>query len=74
MLWAYWTTPDSTTGKTSFRLVFRNEVVILIEIGELSWRMTQPALLKANKQAIYEELDLVEEFNTQVSLLEALKK
>jgi transposase InsO family protein len=36
VLWSYRTTPQSTTGKTPFRLVYGTDVVILVEIGEPS--------------------------------------
>ncbi|MCI11137.1 gypsy retrotransposon integrase-like protein, partial [Trifolium medium] len=38
VLWAYRTTPHSTTGETPFRLVYGTKAVIPVEIGEPSRR------------------------------------
>ncbi|MCH82193.1 gag-pol polyprotein [Trifolium medium] len=64
VLWAYRTTPHSTTGETPFRLTYETEAVIPVEIEELTWRTTQPLPEEANSEALLEELDLVEELRT----------
>ncbi|GAU34620.1 hypothetical protein TSUD_394110 [Trifolium subterraneum] len=42
VLWAYRTTPHSTTGETPFRLAYGTEAVIPVEIGEPSCRTEAP--------------------------------
>ena len=37
VLWAYRTTPHSSTKESPFRLTYGTEAVIPVEIGELSW-------------------------------------
>ncbi|GAU39748.1 hypothetical protein TSUD_219910 [Trifolium subterraneum] len=43
VLWAYRTTPHSTTGETPFRLAYGTEAVIPVEIGEPSRRIEPPS-------------------------------
>ncbi|KAK2356969.1 hypothetical protein QL285_094283 [Trifolium repens] len=74
VLWAYRTTPHSTTGETPFRLVYGTEAVIPVEIGEPSRRTQQPLDEEMNDEALREELDLVEEIRTGASLKEATLK
>ncbi|MCH91092.1 hypothetical protein A2U01_0012017, partial [Trifolium medium] len=47
---------------------------IPVEVGELSWRTTQPLSQEANDEALREELDLVDELRTAASLREASLK
>ncbi|MCI29957.1 gypsy retrotransposon integrase-like protein, partial [Trifolium medium] len=61
VLWAYRTTPHSTTGETPFRLAYGTETVIPMQIGEPSRRTEQPLEQEMNDEALREELDLVEE-------------
>ncbi|KAK2422712.1 hypothetical protein QL285_033223 [Trifolium repens] len=58
VLWAYRTTPHSTTWETPFRLVYETEAVIPVEIGEPSRRTQQPLDKEMNDEALREELDL----------------
>ncbi|MCI13745.1 gypsy retrotransposon integrase-like protein, partial [Trifolium medium] len=58
--WAYRTTPHSTTGETSFRLVYGTKAVIPVEIEEPSRRTEHPLDEEMNDEALREELDLVE--------------
>ncbi|MCI03789.1 gypsy retrotransposon integrase-like protein, partial [Trifolium medium] len=74
VLWAYRTTPHSTTGETPFRLVYGTEAVIPVEIGEPSRRTEQPLEEEMNDEALREELDLVEEIRTGASLREETLK
>ncbi|CAJ2659678.1 unnamed protein product [Trifolium pratense] len=74
VLWAYRTTPHSTTGETPFRVVYGTEAVIPVEIGEPSRRTEQPLDEEQNDEALREELDLVEEIRTGASLKEATLK
>ncbi|MCI89481.1 gypsy retrotransposon integrase-like protein, partial [Trifolium medium] len=70
VLWAYRTTPHSTTGETPFRLAYGTEAIIPVEIGEPSRRTEQPLDEEMNNEALREELDLVEEIRTGASLRE----
>ncbi|CAJ2638011.1 unnamed protein product [Trifolium pratense] len=74
VLWAYRTTPHSTTGETPFRMVYGTEAVIPEEVGEPSRRTEQPLEEEMNDEALREELDLVEEIRTGASLREATLK
>ncbi|CAJ2661783.1 unnamed protein product [Trifolium pratense] len=74
VMWAYRTTPHSTTGETPFRMVYGTEAVIPVEVGEPSRRTEQPLEEEMNDEALREELDLVEEIRTGASLREATLK
>jgi len=56
VLWAYHTTPHSTTGETLVHLTFEMEVMIPVEVKELGWRTAHPLDQTANKEATLEEL------------------
>lgn len=60
MLWAYRTTPHSTTGESPYRLTFGTEAVIPAEIREPSTR-TASFDPESNDQLIDEDLDLLAE-------------
>jgi len=60
VLWAYRTTPHSSTGETPFRLAYGTDAVIPAEIGEPSWR-TQNFSKDTNDAQLQEELDLLDE-------------
>lgn len=47
--------------ETSFGLTYEIEVFILVEIGELIWRIVNPLPLEGNRKAITKEIDLQEE-------------
>ena len=64
MLWAYRTTPHSTTGETPFRLTYGTEAVIPVEIREPSRRTEAPLDEEMNDEVMREELDLVEEIRS----------
>ncbi|XP_058775973.1 uncharacterized protein LOC131650274 [Vicia villosa] len=74
VLWAYRTTPHSTTGETPFRLTYGTEAVIPVEIREPSRRTESPLEEELNDEAMREELDMVEEIRTGSSLREAKLK
>ncbi|MCH80654.1 gypsy retrotransposon integrase-like protein [Trifolium medium] len=61
ILWAYRTTPHSSTGETPFRLTYGTEAVILVELEELSWRTAYPLQEEDNSQAIHEDQDILDE-------------
>src|SRR3954463_14090615 len=74
VLWAYRTTPHSTTGETPFRLTYGTEAVIPVEIREPSRRTETPLEEELNDEAMREELDMVEEIRAGSSLREAKLK
>ena len=74
MLWGYRRTAHSSTGETPFRLAYRTEVVIPVEIEEPSRRTEAPLNEDMNDVALREELDLVEEIRIRASLGETSLK
>ncbi|XP_072064442.1 uncharacterized protein [Arachis hypogaea] len=73
VLWAYRTTPHSTTGETPFRLAYGIEAVIPIEINEKSLRVRFYDEV-GNVQAHKEELELLPEVREQAKIKEATLK
>lgn len=74
VLWAYHTTPNSTTEETHFRLTYGTEAVIPVEERELNWRTTHPFTLDENDGAISEELDFIDETRSFTAMIEAAIK
>ena len=60
VLCAYRTTTRTPTGKTPFRLTYRNEAVIPAEIGLTSYRVDNHNEAR-NDEAIRLQLDLIDE-------------
>ena len=60
IIWAYQTIARTPTGETPFRLAYGNDVVILVEVGLISYRVENYAEEK-NEKAIRLQLDLVDE-------------
>ncbi|KAL2253185.1 UNVERIFIED_CONTAM: Gag-Pol polyprotein [Sesamum indicum] len=60
VLWAYRTTPRTSTGETPFSLVYGSETVIPAEIGEESQRIMSFDLARNRRQRAF-DLDIVEE-------------
>ncbi|KAL0393109.1 UNVERIFIED_CONTAM: hypothetical protein Sradi_2533700 [Sesamum radiatum] len=60
VLWAYRTTPRTTTGETPFSLSYGTDAVAPAEVGELNWRVKHYDL-EANEQGLRMNLDFVEE-------------
>ena len=60
ILWAYRTTPHSSTNESPFRLTYGQEAVILVEIGEPSLRV-QEGDQQDNGKNVLEELDFLDE-------------
>ncbi|XP_060177808.1 uncharacterized protein LOC132607742 [Lycium barbarum] len=60
VLWAYLTTVRSSTGETSFSLVYGAEALIPIELGEPSLRFRY-ATENSNHEAMFVNLDLMDE-------------
>jgi len=74
VLWAYRTTPHSTTGETPFHLTFGTEAVIPVEVKEFSWRTTHQLDHNANVDTTLEELDYIDETRNFAALTEAAIK
>nr|XP_025616244.1 uncharacterized protein LOC112708272 [Arachis hypogaea] len=64
VLWAYNTTAHSTTKESPFRLVYRSEAMIPIEVSHGSMR----TLAKEHDQARQAELDLIEEIRETAAI------
>nr|XP_033517491.1 uncharacterized protein LOC117281751 [Nicotiana tomentosiformis] len=60
VLWPYLTTAKSSTGETSFSLVYGAEALILLEVGEPTLRYFQ-ANKESNNEAMLINLDLLDE-------------
>ena len=60
IMWAYQTIARTPTGETPFRLAYGNDVVILVEVGLISYRVENYAEEK-NEEVIRLQLDLVDE-------------
>ncbi|XP_072062216.1 uncharacterized protein [Arachis hypogaea] len=73
VLWAYGTTPHSTTGETPFRLAYGFEAMIPIEINEQSPRVRFYNDV-GNVQAHKEELELLLEVREQTQIREVALK
>ena len=65
ILWAYRTMARTPIGETPFRLTYESEVVILAEIGLISYRVDSHDERK-NDEAMRLQLDLVDEVRTTV--------
>ena len=72
VLWAHRTTVHSSTGETPFKLVYGTDVVIPVEIGNPTWRVTYP--IPDNNQRLLEELDVIDEVRELARLKELSRK
>lgn len=73
VLLAYQTTMKTTTKKTPFVLTYRSEAIILIEIGVPNYRV-QHFNEKTNEEAMYMNLDMVEELRDMVVMRAVIAK
>ncbi|KAL0305141.1 UNVERIFIED_CONTAM: hypothetical protein Sangu_3048900 [Sesamum angustifolium] len=73
VLWAYRTTPRTTTGETPFSLSYGTDAVAPAEVGELNWRVKHYDL-EANEQGLRMNLDFVEEVRERASVRAAMYK
>ncbi|CAL0314908.1 unnamed protein product [Lupinus luteus] len=73
VLWAYRTTPHSTTGESPFNLTYGSEAMIPVEIGEPTWR-TVRFNEEGNQSLLRNNLDEVEEVREKARLREATIK
>ncbi|KAL0405358.1 UNVERIFIED_CONTAM: hypothetical protein Slati_3849700 [Sesamum latifolium] len=60
VLWAYRTTPRSSTGETPFYLVYGTEAIIPAEIGEETQRISQYDATKNQEERAF-DLTMIEE-------------
>ena len=60
VLWTYWTTPQRSTGETSFSMTYGAEAVIPLEIGFLTLR-TSSFNPSNNNELLEKSLDFIEE-------------
>ena len=74
VLWAYRTTPHSSTGESPFRLTYGTEAVIPIELNVLSWRTGAETNFRANAGKLREELEFLDEVRSEAALKEAALK
>jgi len=74
VLWAYRTTPHSTTSESPFRLTYGTEAVIPIETNELSWRTSADTDFDTNAVNLREELEFIDEIRSEASLREVALK
>ena len=61
VIWAYRTTPRTSTGETPFRLTYGMDTVILVEIGSSSYRVSGGIDPEVNNLNTRICLDLLEE-------------
>ena len=74
VIWAYRTTPRTSTGETPFRLTYKMDAVILVEIGSSSYPVSGDIDLDVNNLNTRICLDLLKERRQQASIvLEAQK-
>ncbi|XP_074374568.1 uncharacterized protein LOC141714976 [Apium graveolens] len=60
ILWAYRTTPRSSTGETPFRMAYGIEALILVKVGLKSYR-TEVYNVEINNFGLLANMDLLEE-------------
>nr|XP_009781191.1 PREDICTED: uncharacterized protein LOC104230152 [Nicotiana sylvestris] len=60
VLWAYRTTPKTSTGETPYSLVYGTKAVIPVEVGEPSLRYSHESST-SNDERIIQELDKIDE-------------
>ena len=73
-MWAYHTTPQSTTRKTPFNLVYASDAMIPVEIQESSPRFQSFVAEESNEERKV-NLDLLDEVREEVRIkVEALKR
>nr|XP_016447814.1 PREDICTED: uncharacterized protein LOC107772868 [Nicotiana tabacum] len=73
VLWAYRTTTKTSTRETPFSLVYGDEVLIPVEIGEPSTRYKQ-ATEESNEEEMRMNLDLLEEMREAMLIRIAAQK
>ena len=74
VIWAYRTTPKTSTGKIPFRLTYGMDAVILVEIGSSSYRVSGDANLEVNNLNTQICLDLLKERREWASIISEAQK
>ena len=74
VIWAYRTTPRTSTGETPFRLTYGMDAVIPVEIGSTSYRVSEGVDPEVNNLNSRICLDLLEERREQASLVSEAQK
>ncbi|MCI18563.1 gypsy retrotransposon integrase-like protein, partial [Trifolium medium] len=73
ILWAYHTTPQSSTWEAPFTMVYGTDAMIPVEINPPSWRR-ETTTLKENTEALQENLDMIEELREKAHFREFATK
>jgi len=74
IVWAYHTTPQSTTKETPFNLVYGSDAIITVEIQENSMRFQNFIVEESNEERMV-NLDLLDEVREEAKIkVEALKR
>ena len=74
IIWAYRTTPRTSTGETPFRLTYGMDVVIPVEIGLSSYRVFGDIDPDINNLNSHICLDLLEKRREQASIVSEAQK
>ena len=74
VIWAYRTTPRTSTGETLFRLTYGMDAVIHVEIGSLSYRVSGDIDPEVNNLNTRICLDLLEERRERASIVSKAQK
>ena len=69
IIWAYRMTPRASTGETLFRLMYGTDVVIPVEIGSSSYRVSEEIDPEVNNLNTRIYLDLLEERRERASIV-----
>ena len=69
VIWAYRTTPRTSTGETPFRLTYGMDAVILVEISSSSYRVSRGIDPEVNNLNTRICLDLLEERRERASIV-----
>ncbi|KAK4259488.1 hypothetical protein QN277_005814 [Acacia crassicarpa] len=76
VLWAYRTSVQSSTQETPFRLTYGCKAMILVEIGQPSWRKVRAKQegQESNNDALKTDLDLIDEIQVTAQCRELAAK
>ncbi|XP_057443271.1 uncharacterized protein LOC130735212 [Lotus japonicus] len=73
VVWAYNTTPQSTTGETPFKLAYGVDAMIPVEIQDMTFRVAAYEE-NQNRENVLVDLNLADEIKAEVRLREAVVK
>ena len=74
VIWAYRTTPRSSTGETPFRLTYVMDVIIPVEIGSSSYRVSGGINSEVNNLNAQICLDFLEQRRERASIVSEARK